>query len=278
MVNGYPARKEAVHGLYILISRLEVEAPVSRSIEERIMNGLNKRTGGSVTGVGAEDSAGIPAEAFNAVKIGMSDGREKNYRVFYDSLSGSTFMKLEGSGIAFRVGVRGYRQRNLAELFQADPRFWRDNVIFHCPPGDIQSVSLVYRLEPARSFHLARNDAGEFEIASGDVPENWQSLSRDIVTQYLGYFYDVRFEAFLDPGRDTLGHFEDPDVVISLGLAGRERRILELYPVYRYTAQGGRQPDYNIIYARTGKGEEWLVMKYVQVDPLLQEFEYFKGF
>lgn len=265
-VNGYPARKEAIHGLFILISRLEVEAPVSKSIEERVLGGL---------GIPGGDPAGQGTERYTGIRIGMSEGREKHYRVYYDSLSGSTFMMLEGSGIAFRVGVRGYHQSNLAGLFRPDPRFWRDNLIFHYLPDEILSVSLLYTEEPGRSFHLTRNDAGEFKIAAGKIPESWESPATEKVRQYLGYFYDVRFEAFLDPEKDTLEYQPDPGYVLKLVLTDRRQRSLELYPIYRTTVGGSRQMDYNILYGRTGEGEDWIVLKYVEVDPLLREFGYF---
>jgi hypothetical protein len=50
-----------------------------------------------------------------------------------------------------------------------------------------------------------------------------------------------------------------------------------LYPVYREAAGGDRQMDYNILYGRTGEGEDWIVLKYVEVDPLLREYGYFRG-
>jgi hypothetical protein len=187
-------------------------------------------------------------------------------------------MMLEGSGMAFRMGVRGYRQGNLAELYRSDPRFWRDNLIFHYLPDEILSVSLLYAKDPGRSFHLARNDAGEFKIAAGMIPESWESPSTERVRQYLGYFYDVRFGAFLDPETDTLEYQSDPGFVLKLDLTDRRYSKLELYPVYRITAGGSREMDYNILYGRTGEGEDWIVLKYVEVDPILREYGYFRGF
>jgi len=257
-VNGNPAKKESILGLYVLLTRIEVEAPVSRSLEDRIQGGLEHLS--------------------TRVRVGIADGREKAYRVYYDNQSSSTFMRMEGSDVAFRVRIRGYRQTNLAELFHSDQMFWRDNVIFHYLPGNIRGVSLRNNINPDRSFHLARNEMGEFHVASGIVPGSWEPAARKNVTQYLGYFSDVRFEAFLDPGQDTLQHASQPDRILTLDLLDGERIILELFQAYRISDNGTKFLDLDNIYARIGKGDEWIVVKYIQIDPLLKEFEYFTDF
>ncbi len=256
-VNGAPARKEAVRGLQVLVSRLEVLAPVSKNREEGIARAITERS--------------------TRIRIGMYDGREKAYRVRYDSLSSSTCMRMEGGRTIFRVRVRGYRRDNLEDLFQADPRYWRDNVIFHILPGDVRSVILRNEAMPDRSFQLARNQNGDFEVASGTVPETWMPADGESVAQYLGYFYDVRFERFLDPSKDTLYHKGDPDYVLSIECIDGERSGIGLYPVY-HTGQGGEgQADLNRLYARIVGGDEWVLLRYIQIDPLLQDSRYFTG-
>ncbi len=257
-VNGNPAKKESILGLYVLLTRIEVEAPVSKSLEDRIQGGLEQLS--------------------TRVRIGIADGGEKAYRVYYDNQSSSTFMRLEGSDVAFRVRIRGYRQTNLAELFHSDQRFWRDNVIFHHLPGDIQSVSLKNNTDPDRSFHLSRNEVGDFHVASGMIPDSWEPAARKSITQYLGYFIDVRFEAFLDPELDTLQHAGQPDRILTLDLLDGERILLELFQVYRIGDNGTKFSDMDNLYARIGRGDEWIIVKYIQIDPLLKEFEYFTDF
>lgn len=264
-VNGSPARKEAIRGLYVLVSRLEAGPPVSKSMETRIMQGLEETSGGE-TGESRR------------VRIGLEGGREKSYRVFYDSLSGSTYMKLEGAGQAFKVRIRGYRYNNLAELFPADPRHWRDNLLYRCMPSEIQSVSLLNRIRPEASFHLARDAAGNFEIARGEVPRKWVPAQEESLVQYLGYFEDVRFDSYLDPESDTLHHVQDPDYTLVIMLGSGEKIKLELYPVFFTDEKGQKKTDLNHLYAHLGGEDEWVVIKYVQIDPLLQDFEYFEGF
>ena len=145
----------------------------------------------------------------------------------------------------------------------------KDNLIFHHLPQDIRYVFMQNTSFPDKSFHLARNEEGSFEIARGLVPGSWQETAKERVNQYLGYFYDVRFESFLDPGSDTLQHSGEPEFILSLELTSREKVSIELFPVYK---------DFNRLYARIDPGDDWIVVKYIQIDPLLKEFEYFTGF
>jgi hypothetical protein len=255
-VNGTAARKDAVKGLLILVSRIEVEAPVSGAIEERVLNGL--------------------LEESTSVRIAMKDGGEKSYRVYFDSLASSTFMMFAGSKAAFRVRVRGYRQDNFAGAYTGDARYWMDNIIFQANPADISRVTFLNNTEPQRSFHLARNESGEFEAAGGITPGSWSPANFESLHQYLSYFHEVRFERFRDPASDTLYRREEPDFQLKLELTGGELQSLELYPVYYPEAAGEKRLELNLLYGRLGSMEEWIVIKYVQIDPLLQDFEYFK--
>jgi len=255
-VKGGMVREEAIRGLSVLISRIEIEAPVSKAIEERILAGFRDES----------------TEVF----IGMKDGRDKIYLVYYDSLSTSTFMMGRGSDQAFRVGLRGYRESNLAELFVGDPAYWMDNIIFQLHPGNISTLSVLHKLEPDRSFHLAKNDVGEYEIARGIMPGNWFTPNEESLTQYLSYFREVRFESFINPSADSVYFRDDPDHVITLEGNTGELHTLELFPIYQMAGGGEKLLDFNLLYGRIASIDKWILIKYVQIDPLLQEFEYFK--
>ncbi len=255
-LNGSNTREEAILGLAVLISRIEVEAPVSRALKERILEGLE--------------------EMSTEVTVGMKDGRDKNYLVYFDSLSGSTFMMFKESEDAFRVKVRGYQQSNLQSLFVCESRYWMDNIIFQFNPDDIFAINLQNNIEPGKSFHLVRNVAGEFEIARGIIPGSWSLPDKERLFQYLGYFLEVRFEAFSDPDSQDLYYREQADYSISVEGKEGEIRSLDLFPVYYSHESGEKQPDLNLLYGRIESMDEWIVIKYVQIDPLLQDFEYFK--
>jgi hypothetical protein len=256
LVNGGKTRKESLRGLNTLVSRIEAEAPASRSIRDRILLGL------------IEDP--------KKIAITLKDGREKSYRVRYDSLSQSTYMMLDGSDIPFRVSVRGYRQKNLADLYVNEPRYWRDNTFFSYRPGEIHGISLLNIRDPGRSFHMARNESGEFEVAPGMMPGEWTPPENEKLTQYLGYFREVRFERFMHRDELNLLIHEDPDYILKIDSRKKERTVLEFYPVFSLTSPGEKEPDLNLLCGRIKNRDEWVILKYFQVDPLLQDFEYFK--
>jgi hypothetical protein len=185
-------------------------------------------------------------------------------------------MRLEGEDMAFRVGVRGYRRNNLQELFIPNFRYWRDNLIFQFMPDEINRITVLHAREDSRSFHLVRNEEGAFRIAAGSIPGSWSVPQPEKLDQYLGYFYEVRFESFLDPATDTLQYRPQPDYKIQVESIHGIRADLELFPIHSVNSKGEWQHDFNRLYGKIGKEKGWIVIKYVQIDPLLQDFEYFK--
>lgn len=256
-VNGKPAKQEALRGLFVLVTRLEAGAPVSSSREESILRGLSEES--------------------TSVTIGMESGGEKSYRVYFDLAGNSSYIMPEGSSTAYSANVRGFRQTDLESLFRTDPAFWRDNVFVSLVPSEIITISLLHQAEPESSFHLARDENGDYSIARGIIPREWVPVDTERTEQYLGYFYDVRFESFLDWRSDTLIFMDEPAQILNLATAGGTRYGMELFPVFRPDGSGGLLKDLNRLYARIIQGDEWVVLKYVQIDPVLKDFKYFRA-
>ena len=140
-----------IKGLMMLLSKLEVTAPVSNSLKESI-------------------HAGLDTDAIS-VKIIFLDGSGKSYRVYHDSgRSEKTYMLLDGSDIPFSMGVRGYPGSNLEEFYVINSRYWRDNTLVHFSPHEIKYVYLEHKRDPDASFHLDRDGSGSFLLAGGVLP------------------------------------------------------------------------------------------------------------
>ncbi len=77
-------------------------------------------------------------------------------------------MMMKDADTPFRMGVRGYKRRDLAALYATDERYWRDNLLLHYLPEQINDISLQDNQNPARTFHLARNASGDFEMSTGN--------------------------------------------------------------------------------------------------------------
>lgn len=259
-VNGTtPVQKNRMRGLLILLSRLEVRSPASRALSVEILKQLQTK-GKQVT-------------------ITRIKGPVKKYTVLHDE-GDATYMMLEDSDTPFRMGVRGYARQNLAELYSADERYWREKIIFSYLPEQIEYVSLKNNLEPAKTYHLARNEAGGVDMSIGTLPADWFRPEPEKLNQYLGYFFLVEFESYADLRQDIenkYGHNDEPDFVLEVKSTTGIQTTLQLFPVFTVDSGGTKKMDLNVIYAKITDWDEMVVLKYLEIDPLLKDPHYFQG-
>lgn len=261
-VNGItPVRKDRMSGMLVLLSRLEVISPVSRSRSEEVSRQL--QTDGK------------------QVIITLDKGGAREYFVFHDTTeTNATYMMLKDADTPFRMGVRGYKRRDLAALYATDERYWRDNLLLHYLPEQIQYISLQRLRDPARTFHLTRNAEGGFEMSTGTVPGDWFDPEPSKLNQYLGYFYGIRFDAYADLGQDTPLIYEyndEPDFVLEVGINTGSRTSLSLFPVFTVDPAGIKKMDLNVLYAKIDDWDGMVVLKYLEIDPLLKDPAYFQS-
>ena len=260
-VNGiYPVRAERISGLMMLISRLEVSTPVSVSLVEQVRDCLF-REGRLVT-------------------ILLDDGSSKSYRV----CSGKgpeedTYMMLVQSDIPFIMEVRGYRNAGLEELYALETEYWRDHVILNFLPDEIEYISVEHRLDPGTSFHLQRNEAGTFDLAGGVLPETWLQPDPDNLAQYLQYFTRVGFEDYTDIqqlSEKAIRMGEESDHILKISSSKGGQILIRFYSIYTIDSKGIIMPDLNRLLARINDEEELLLVKYMEIDPVLKPFSYFR--
>jgi hypothetical protein len=261
-VNGKtPVRKDLMSGMLVLLSRLEVISPVSRSRSEEISRQLQKDG--------------------KRVIITLNKGAARAYFVFHDSSeTNATYMMVKDAETAFRMGVRGYKRRDLAALYATDEWYWRDNLLLHLLPEQIAYISLQNNLNPARTFHLTRNKEGRFEMSTGMVPGDWFNPVASKLNQYLGYFYEVRFDAYADLRQDMpLKHeySDEPDHVLEVSSTTGSRTTIRLFPVFTTDAAGIKKMDLNVLYAKIDDWDGMVVLKYLEIDPLLKDPGYFQS-
>ncbi len=261
-VNGStPVRRDRMNGLMVMLSRLEVISPVSQSRMAEVATRLQKDG--------------------KQVVVSLDKGSDRVYFVWHDTTeSDATYMLLKDADTPFRMGVRGYQRKDLSALYATDERFWRDNLLLQYLPVQIQDISLFYQRYPARTFHLARNEEGEFEMSTGTLPSEWFTPVSAKVHQYLGYFYGVRFDAYADQEDDPSWNdtcCDEPDYVLEVISTEGTRTTLRLCPIFRIDAEGNRKMDLNSLYAKVDDWEEMVLVKYPEIDPLLKEPGYFQS-
>jgi hypothetical protein len=259
MINGkYSAGNRKIAGLLMLISRLQVSAPVPGSIHSEITEKLEKEGKRLL----------IVSERKNPHVIFM----------YYDTVyTNATCMMLEHSDQPYRVGVPGYPGRDLAGHFVDDAGYWRDNSIFRHREDEIGSVSMYIRLQPEKSFHLVNDIHDGWRLFTWSDSVEVPDLNTEQVAQYLGYFASVSFERFLSVeeimNQEGLKN-DDPANIIILTDSKNNVIKVETFPWLIHREDVPPETDLNRLIVVVNDTDV-AVAKYVEIDPVMKEIGYF---
>ena len=249
--------REPLHGLLVLLSRLEVRSPVSNQEHERVLEMLESGT---------------------HVRIGIKTGKNKEYQLVYDAGTDATYMLLSGSEQPFNMQVRGYDRRNLEEVFDLDPVYWRDHTLFRYLPGDILFFSLEDHRDPENSFQLKRQeDSHKFLIAGPGSMANWQQPDPEHLGQFLSYMGPVRYEQIHNPADSLRIASDEPRHTLRLIDTDSLETRLVLYPAILSTGERSGQFDPHYLFGKLDDEPELLLLKYLGIDLLLKDYGYFFG-
>lgn len=259
MINGlYYAGNKKMAGLLMVISRLQVSAPVPNSIKYEII-----------------------AKLENEGKRLMVVSDQRNPHVilmYHDTLySEATYMMLENSDQPLRIVIPGFSERNLARHFVDDINYWRDNSIFRLRENEILSVSLYDRLRPDKSFHLVNGTEDGYELFTYSDSTEVTGVLADQVAQYLSYFSSVSFDRFLsdDEITDQLNPIKkDPEKIIMVMDSRNHMTKVETFLWYVHPRDEPSQPDINRLIAIIND-TDIVVVRYVEIDPVIKEIDYF---
>jgi hypothetical protein len=258
-VNGkYSAGSRKIRGLLMVISRLQVSAPVPGAIRDEIKGRLE------------EDG--------KIVKVITGKGNPQVILMYQDTIhSKVTYMMLEHSDQPFRIEIPGYPGRNLAGLFVDEAGYWRDNSIFSLREDEIISVTRYNRLQPGKSFYLVNAKGSGYKLFTYSDSMEIKNFDKGQVRQYLGYFASVSFERYLSDQEkaDQRALKEDsPDDIITLRDSRNNITKVATFPLYVTGQQGQPKPDINRLIIVIND-EDSVVASYVELDPVIKDIGYF---
>lgn len=259
MVNGhYSAGYKKISVLLTVIARLQVIAPVPRSIQYDIIDKLENEGKRLL----------VVAERKNPHVILM----------YHDTIhSDATYMMLENSDLPCRIGIPGYPERNLTRFFADDINYWRDNSIFRLREDQIVSVSVYEMHQPDKSFHLVNGTEDEYKLFTYSDSTEIAGVLAEQVTQYLSYFSSVSFERFLREDEipdQTVLIKNGPEEIITVMDSRNHVTKIKTFPWYVPRQDGPPQPDLDRLIAIINETDVVLV-KYMEIDPIIKEIGYF---
>jgi hypothetical protein len=255
-----PVRKRAIGDFFQVLTGLQIEAPATKSNREEIIDLVDQN----------------PIH----VKIYRRGKAIKNYLVEDSKYKkGVTYMMMKDASSPFLMNFPGYNG-DIAQLYHADPVYWRDRTIFSYSGIDIRNVKVEYSSKKKHSFELNYIN-NQFNLI--DLSENKKitDLNNSRASRYYSYFSDIRYEDIVERKKlkDSLQTIEP---FCKITVRDKNDQVIDL-KAYRKPSTGKEDEfgqtsryDLNHLYGVFSEYEEILLIKYTEIDPLFKEIDYFR--
>lgn len=247
-------RKSGINFIIRILHDLEIKSPVSDELFEKEISEKNI----------------IPVK----VKVYENNSLLKNFLVYktQSNIYGN-IMKIKAGSKPFIVNVPGY-EGNIGTAFTLNELFWQPYTIFNTLPSEIASVQVENLQDTSASFSIFRSNHG---YVLYDMKKNLIGWDTALVTRYLSYFVKIPFEEWaLDMGeeeKETLSS-QEPMYRITLNTTDGIETVLTLWE--RLTDENGTlRRDNDRLYGKTAGRDEFFILRYFDVDPVLKKRSYF---
>ena len=255
LINGKPeTRKSGILFIIRILREINIKSPVSPSLFE----------------------SEITANGIKPVTVKVYGNRKliKRFLVYKTASNNyGNIMKLKESSKPFIVYLPGY-EGDIGSGFTLNELFWKPFTVFNLLPSEISDIKLENLADTSSSFSIS-NDNQHFTLSSFERKlTGWDTA---LVTRYISYFAWIPFEKWAS------------------GIAGEEKKRIESQqPLFRITVittdgkksvltlweklkgeDGATSLDSDRLLGKTETSNEFFVMRYFDIDPLLKRRSYF---
>jgi len=255
--NLYEARPVAIRNLLETLSRLSIKSTVPETLFQKEW----ENNSGSVI----------------RVQVRERPGGNKSFLVYpvQSNPYGNYFKKRE-KGTPYIINIPGY-SGNVGSLFITNEKFWLPTTIYSFQPSRIKMIEMLNFEDESKSFVIHQDTIGSLRILSIPDKEPIENIDTSQVYRYLSYFTNLKFERWVVESDSV-----DFNSVLStqpmhrLSITDQSGNTIRLstYPIYRGSGNGS-DIDLNRIYARINEENELVIIKFVDIDPVLKDRSYF---
>jgi len=250
-VNGKKeARKSAVLYIGRVLTEMKIKSPVSQELFDNE----------------------IVSKKIQPVRVKVFEKR-RLLKSFYVYKTGSNrygnIMKRKEKTKPFIVHIPGY-EADIGSVFVTAELFWLPYTVFNMLPSEISSVSFRNFTDPASSFTINATGSN-YELADMEnILERWDT-SR--VKRYISYFTWVPFESWVfDINESERRRLSSANPVFRISVRKKDGSEVNLSLWDRYVEE---KKDTDRLWGKMGDNEEYFIMRYFDIDPLLKKIDYF---
>jgi hypothetical protein len=218
----------------------------------------------------------IKEKGIEAEKIKVYSGRKliRSFLVYKTASNPyGNIMKLREGSKPFIVFVPGY-DGEIGSAFTLNELFWQPYTIFNLLPSEIATIGFENFADTASSFRISAHNH-HFALSAPARPlAGWDSA---LVTRYLSYFAYIPFEKW----ETGMGAAEKKKIELSvplyrisvLGTTGK-KSILTMWEL-EHEENGKRVRDSDRLLGKTQANDEFFILRYFDIDPLIKKRSYF---
>jgi hypothetical protein len=255
LINGKTeARKSGILFILRILQEIKIKSPVSPELFDN-----------EITGKGI---APVKVRVFEKRKLIKTFLVYKTRANIYGNV-----MKIKEGSKPFIVYVPGF-EGDIGSGFNMNELFWQPYTVFNLLPSEIARVELENLTDSTSSFTIVNNN-NHYAISDrdGDLT-GWDST---LVTRYLSYFTWIPFESWaFDTGTEEKKIIESrlPMYRISVTTNLGVKTVLTLWE--KMSAENGsKTKDSDRLFGKTQTSNEFFIIRYFDIDPLLKKRLYF---
>lgn len=255
LINGKAkARKSGIIFILRILTEIRIKSPVSSDLFD----------------------SEIKEKDINPVSVKVFEGRKllKSFLVYKTTSNNyGNIVKMKENSSSFIAHVPGY-DLNIGSGFVLNELFWQPYTIFNLLPSEIISVHFENMSDTSSSFAIHKKD-GKYSLSGIDGElSGWDS---SMVIRYLSYFTFIPFESWaFDISSDAKESAErnDPIYRITLVSSAGFTTVLSLWERMTYN-DGEKRTDSDRLLGKTKENEEFFIVRYFDIDPVLKKISYF---
>jgi len=255
VINGkIEARKSGILFILRILREIRIKSPVSAELFE----------------------SEIIIKGIEPVKVKVYEKRKliKSFLVYKTSSNSyGNIMKIRERSKPFIICVPGY-DGDIGSAFTLNELFWQPYTVFNLLPSEIASVNFENFSDTSSSFLITRRSHNFVLSAMNRELKGWDST---LVTRYLSYFAWIPFEKWaLEMRAEERKKAESrhPVYRITVTTSTGKKTILTLWDKTK-GVEGSVTKDSDRLMGRTQNSDEFFVMRYFDIDPLLKKRSYF---
>ena len=182
-------------------------------------------------------------------------------------------MKIKSGSKPYIVYMPGY-EGDIGSAFSLNELFWQPYTVFNLMPSEIASVEFENLSDTASSFSITVRNR---QFLLSGMTRNLKGWDSTRIIRYISYFTWVPFESWafdITKQEKKMIESQMPLFRITVTTAAGKKNVLTLWE--RITGEdGNKTKDSDRLFGKTQNSDEFFVMRYFDIDPLLKKRSYF---